>query len=225
VSKQRTTSDAPSAAKPIGRRPGTDSSRTDLIAAARKLFAELGYDKASVRAIAREADVDPALVYHFFGSKEGLLKASLALPVEPDLILSSMDGHEGDEGSALLRTVLQAWSVPLLREQFVAMLRAGISHEHARETLRDVLTNQLLARLADRLPAPDAEFRSGLVASQIAGLAMTRFVIGVDPITKASDEQLIAAVGPTLTRYLSGDLSGPSAQPKAQHKTAKKSLK
>lgn len=191
---------------PIGRRPGTESSRADLIAAARTLFAEMGYDKASVRAIATKAKVDPALVYHFFGSKEGLLKATLEFPFDPAATLSVAADHSGDEGSALLRQVLQIWTVPLIRQQFVAMLRTGMSHDHAREVLRDVLTQQLVGRLAQRLEGPDAEFRAALVATQVAGLALARFIVGIEAIAQRSDEDIVAAVGPTLTRYLHGDI-------------------
>ena len=207
MTRPHTTPDRPAPTSRLGRRPGPDSARADLLRAARHLFSEVGYERASVRAIARDAGVDAALVYRFFGSKQGLLQAALQLPVDPDSILDALYEHPGDEGRTLVRRVLEVWSTPAVREQFTALLRTAVSHEEARLALRVVLTEQLVRRLEDHVGTPDARLRAALVATQLAGLAMTRFVIGIDPITKATDEQLVQAIGPSVQRYLTGELS------------------
>ena len=189
-----------------GRRPGPDSSRQAVLDAARRLFAEEGFDRATVRAIAAQAGVDPAMVHHFFGTKEQLFRASLELPFDPSLIGSALDAHPGDEGRALVRGVLEIWEQPAIREQFTAMLRAAVTHDHARTALRDLLTSQILGVLAGRMDDDDAALRAALVGSQMAGLALTRLIMEVEPIAAIDDEVLVEAIGPTIQRYLTGDI-------------------
>lgn len=189
-----------------GRRPGSESAKAQILASARSAFADLGYDRATIRLIARGADVDPALVHHFFGTKEELLAATLVLPIDPDYVLAALDDHPGDEGRALVRRVLEVWSQPQVRDSLTALLRSAVSHEHAAIALREMLTVGIIDRLRARLGREQAELRAALVASQIGGLALTRFVIGIEPLPGASDEELVAAIGPTVQRYLTGDL-------------------
>ncbi len=177
-----------------------------MLAAARTLFAEVGYDRATIRAIAARAGVDPALVHHFFGTKQELMRAAIELPMDPAAVFAVLDEHPGGEGPALVARVLQVWNAPQVREQLAALLRTAISHADAQVAVRDLLTRELVGRLAARMGTRDAELRAGLVASQLAGLAMTRFVIGIASICEASDAELVAAIGPTIQRYLTGDL-------------------
>jgi len=206
VSFSESEGSAPKTAGRRGRRPGPDSARTAVLDAARSLFAEVGFERATIRAIAARADVDPALVHHFFGTKDALLRATLVLPFDPEAVFSILDEHPGDEGRALVARVLQLWGQPQVREQFTALLRAAVSREAAKVALRELLTRELVRRLAGRVRVENAPLRAGLVASQLAGLGLTRFVVGIEPITAASDAQLVAAVGPTIQRYLTGDL-------------------
>ena len=198
---------APKTPSRRGRRPGPESSRTAVLDAARSLFAEVGFERATIRGIGARAGVDPALVHYFFGTKEELLRATLVLPFDPDLVFAGLDAHPGDEGRALVARVLQVWRNPQVRERLTALLRAAMSREEAQLALRELLTRELIRRLASRVDTHDAPLRAGLVASQLAGLAMTRFVVGIEPISQATDAQLIAAVGPTIQRYLTGDIS------------------
>lgn len=198
---------APKTAGRRGRRPGPDSARNAVLDAARSLFAEVGFERATIRRIGARAGVDPALVHYFFGSKEELLRATLVLPFDPELVFAGLDAHPGDEGRALVARVLQLWSNPQVLERLTALLRAAVSREEARVALRELLTRELVRRLASRVGTDNAPLRAGLVASQLAGLAMTRLVIGIEPIAKATDAQLVAAVGPTIQRYLTGDIS------------------
>ena len=191
---------------PRGRRPGPDSSKQAVLDAARRLFSENGFERTTIRAIASSAAVDPALVHHFFGTKEQLFRASLELPFDPSEVFLTLDDHRGTEGVALVRGVLAIWREPAVREQFTAMLRAAVTHEHARTALRDLLTSQVLGLLADRMDDEDAPLRAALVGSQMAGLALTRLIMELEPLTSADDEVLVAAIGPTVQRYLTGDL-------------------
>ena len=178
-----------------------------MLDAARSLFAEVGFERATIRGIAARAGVDPALVHHFFGTKNDLLRAALVLPFNPATLFAVMDEHPGDEGRALVARVLHLWGQPQVREQFTALLRVAMSREEAKVALRDLLTCELLQRLESQVGTDDAPLRAALVASQIAGLAMTRFVIGIQPIATSSNARLVAAVGPTIQRYLTGDIT------------------
>ena len=191
-----------------GRRPGPDSSRQAVLDAARGLFSEQGFDRTTVRAIAARAGVDPAMVHHFFGTKEQLFRASLELPFDPSVIVAALDAHPGDEGRTLVRGVLLVWRQPEIRERFTAMLRAAVTHDHARAALRDLLTTQILGVLERRMDGEDAALRAALVGSQMAGLALTRLVMEVEPLAKVDDDVLVEAIGPTVQRYLTDDLTG-----------------
>jgi AcrR family transcriptional regulator len=207
VSTTQSRSSLPKTAIRRGRRPGRGSSRTDVLDAARSLFAEVGFERATIRGIASRAGVDPALVHHFFGTKNDLLHATLVLPFDPVSVFAVMDEHPGDEGRALVARVLQLWGQPQVREQFTALLRVAVSREEAKVALRDLLTRELLRRLERQVGTNDATMRAALVASQLAGLAMTRFVIGIRPIATSSDAQLVEAIGPTIQRYLTGKIT------------------
>ena len=122
-------------------------------------------------------------------------------------VFAVMDEHPGDEGRALVARVLQLWGQPQVREQFTALLRVAVSREEAKVALRDLLTRELLRRLERQVGTNDATMRAALVASQLAGLAMTRFVIGIRPIATSSDAQLVEAIGPTIQRYLTGKIT------------------
>lgn len=114
-----------------GRRPGPDSSRASVLEAALQLFAEVGFERATIRAIAAHAGVNPALVHRFFGMKDDLLRATLVLPIDPDAVFAGLEEHPGDEGRTQVARVLELWRQPQVREQFTALLRSAVSHELA----------------------------------------------------------------------------------------------
>jgi AcrR family transcriptional regulator len=198
-----------------GRRPGGDSARGAVLDAARNLFSQQGFDRTTIRAIAAQAQVDPALVHHFYGTKEQLFRATLEFPLDPERIVAGLDAHPGDEGRALVAGVLRAWSAPVVREQLTALLRSALTQDHARDVLRELLTEQLVGRVARTLSVEDAELRASLVATQMAGLALGRLVMELGPLTAATDEQLVEAIGPTVQRYLTGSIG-----PKPPSRTA-----
>jgi AcrR family transcriptional regulator len=202
-----------------GRRSGDSGTREAILAAARKRFADLGYDGATIRGIAADAGVDPALVHHFFGSKERLFAAAMRLPVVPgELIGAALAGHPGPAGAGqslgehLVRVALTAWDVNEIRDVFLGLLRSAATSEQALAMLREFATETILSRLSAAVPSADpaqARYRAALVASQVLGLAMTRYVIGLEPLARATRDELVAAIGPTLDRYLTGDLTRP----------------
>lgn len=190
--------------KPRGRRPGTESSRPAIVAAARTEFARLGYDGATMRSIAARADVDPATIYRFFGGKRDLLAAAVEFPVSPDVVEAVLAQADGPD--AMLRALLGLWRRPEIGERLIALLRVAASNPEAAAIVSDLVRESVLGPLADRIGGDDAELRAGLVATQIAGLALLRLVIPTAPISSASDDELVASIAPTLDRFF-GDSS------------------
>ena len=186
-----------------GRRPGASGSREAILDAAREAFAEHGYDGASIRAIARRADVDPALVHHFFGTKDELFRTAMELPIEPAVVLPALlEGGPDGVGERLVRFFLGVWEEPAPRARILAVLRSAVRHDDAAELLRTFVTREVVGRVAATLEVPDAQLRATLVGSQLVGLAMVRYVVRVEPLASADVETVVAAVAPTLQRYL-----------------------
>jgi AcrR family transcriptional regulator len=196
-------------ARRTGRRPGNQDTRKDILSAAREAFAERGYDGASIRQIATGAGVDPALVHHYFGNKEQLFLETVQAPINPREVLPAVlaGGVEG-VGERLARMFLGVWDSPA-GSPAAALLRSAVSNEWTARMLREFLISQVLRRIMKdlNLETPDAPLRASLVASQLVGLAMARYIVKVEPIASAPPEQLITAIGPTLQRYIAGDLT------------------
>ncbi len=206
-----------------GRRAGDSGTREAILAAARRRFADNGYDGATIRGIAADAGVDPALVHHFHGTKERLFAAAMELPVVPSELLTSVLAAEhrrlGDEfaghlGEIVVRTVLTVWEMEDARASFLGMLRSASTNEQAARTLREFVTSTILAALSQAVGPDGGEpdpvqrrYRASLAASQIVGLGFTRYVLKLGPVTSASPADLIAAIGPTIQRYLTADLT------------------
>jgi AcrR family transcriptional regulator len=201
-----------------GRRAGDSGTREAILAASRKRFAESGYDGATIRGIAADAGVDPALVHHFYGTKERLFAAAMRLPVVPgELLGAALAAGPADPaeslGEFLVRTVLQAWEVHEIRDIFVGLIRSASTSEPATTMLREFVTEAIVGRLSavarpggDGTDPAGARYRASLVASQVVGLGLTRYVLGLEPLAAADLDMLVAAVGPTVDRYLTGDL-------------------
>jgi AcrR family transcriptional regulator len=193
---------------PRGRRPaGGPDTREAVLAAARELFAERGYERTTIRAVAASAGVDPALVHHYFGTKEGLLAEAITLPIDPEVILADLGDDPDRLGIEIVSRVVMVWETrPEVRERMVAMLRSGISHERAARLMRDLLGRTLLSALGDLAAPDDRELRTSLVGTQLGGLMLGRFVLQVPGVANATPGRLIAAVGPVVQHYLRGDL-------------------
>lgn len=190
-----------------GRRPGSSDTRAEILASARRAFAQGGYDGATVRAIAGDAGVDPALVHHFFGTKPELFAAAIQFPVDPGAVLPALlaPGVAG-LGERLVRFFLSIWETGQERSPFLALIRGAVSHEESAALLREFITREVLGRVAAAVDAPQPELRATLVGSQLVGLAMARYVIRIEPLASAGVETVVAAVAPTIQRYLAGTL-------------------
>jgi AcrR family transcriptional regulator len=196
-----------------GRRPGNPDTRDAILAAARSAFAEKGYDGASIRAIATGAGVDPALVHHYFGTKDKLFLAAMNAPIDPgEIIPDVLAGDPDGLGERLVSMFLTVWDSPA-GTAGVGLLRSALSSDWTARLFREFVVTQVLRRVMAAVPMrPDeAPLRVSLVASQLAGLAMVRYVIKVEPLASAPREVLVAAIGPTVQRYVFGDLPKPEA--------------
>lgn len=190
-----------------GRRPGDSGTREAILTAARQSFGTAGYAGTTMRGIARTAGVDPALVHHFFGSKDGLFAAALELPFDPATVVAGLlaDGMEG-LGERVVRTFLGIWDATPGQGPMLALLRSAVSDDGAAGNLRDFLTRAVLTPLATAAGSDDAELRAALAASQMVGLAVTRYVVRLEPVASASADVLAPAVGPAVDRYLTAPL-------------------
>jgi AcrR family transcriptional regulator len=190
-----------------GRRPGTSGTREAILEAARGTFAQVGYDRATIRDIAGGAGVDPALVHHYFGNKERLFVAAMELPLEPERILAAVTGGDPQRtGERIASLLLLLWDNTETRNPLLALVRSAVSNEQAARMLREFVAAAIFTRVARELGMADAPLRASLVASQIIGLAIGRYVVRIEPLASTPRETLIAAVAPTIQRYLTGDL-------------------
>jgi AcrR family transcriptional regulator len=186
-----------------GRRPGTPDTRDAILAVARRRFASRGYDATSIRDIAAAANVDPALVIHYFGTKEGLFADATGLPDGLPVLLESLAVLPlHDFAPALVRAYLQLIDSDGSRNAILALVRSAVSNDKAAATLREFLTAQLLPVIGRLTPHPDAQLRASLVTAQLIGIATQRHVIRLEPLAKASPEEIVALAAPAIEQYL-----------------------
>ncbi|MFL6156956.1 MAG: TetR family transcriptional regulator [Marmoricola sp.] len=193
-------------ARSRGRRPGSPDTRAAILDAARTLFADQGFSATSVRAIAGAAGVDPALVHHYFGSKQDLFVASLSLPVDPRAILGliAAEGVDG-AGERLIRGFLSVWDDPALQPSMVGFAR-GLIDPSASTLVKEGFLKVVILPLGEALGLDEPQRRMTLVASQMIGIVLLRYLVGVEPLASMPAEEVVAVYAPTLQRYLSGDL-------------------
>lgn len=186
-----------------GRRPGTPDTRDAILTAARRRFATRGYDATSLRSIATEAQVDPALLIHYFGTKEGLFAAATGLPPGLSELLAGLATLPVHEFAAtLVRSYLQLVDSDQSRNAIVALVRSAVSSDKAATMLREFLTAELLPIIARLTGHADAQPRASLVAAQLIGIAMLRHVIRVEPLVKASLDDIVALAAPAIETFL-----------------------
>lgn len=184
-----------------GRRPGAADTRGQILAAAREIFSEQGFDKATIRGIARRAGVDPALVHHYFASKEGMFVAAMELPVDPDVILPELlAGPRSEVGERLARFILTMTSEAGARQPVLALARTAMTNERMAAVVREFMTHTLLNRVAGALGVPP--LRMELAFAQMFGLVLARHVLALEPVASAGVEELVELVAPAIQRYL-----------------------
>jgi AcrR family transcriptional regulator len=243
---------APGAGRQAGRRAGRSGTREAILDAARQQFADHGYERTTIRSIAAAAGVDPALVHHFYGTKERLFAAAMQLPVLPSEVLTAALAPGARDpgvglGVHLVRTALRVWDDSEVRATFLGLLRSAMTSEKAAAMLREFIADTISRPIVQAVgagagatdfragvgaassrtepgaagesgpasagPGGRAELRAGLIATQMLGLAMCRYVLALPPVASASPDELAAAIGPVLERYLTGDLGQDAAMP------------
>ncbi|MBO8196006.1 TetR family transcriptional regulator [Streptomyces oryzae] len=203
------------APEPAPRRRGRPARRTAeagpgarerILASARGEFAEHGYDKVSVRAIARGAGVDAALVHHYFGTKEQVFAAAVEGAMAPVVEVPALLEATSREalGETITRAFLGIWEDPATREPVLAIVRSAVNNERAAAVFRGLLTPVLLSRVASLLPEPDAELRVSLAAAQLVGVALLRHVIRLEPVASEPLETAVARLAPVVQHHLTG---------------------
>ena len=187
-------------------RKGTErDSRTLIADAAATEFAEHGYDGTSLRAIARKAGVDSALVHHYFSDKAGLFAAVVDLPVRPDRVLKTALDAPGDQlGDSIARTVITAWERPDVRPRVVAMAKRTFGGSFGGVVVKEFLLREIMRAIARRLHGPDAQLRAQLAASQLVGVLVLRYVLEVEPLASQPADAVIADIAPVLQWHLTG---------------------
>jgi len=183
-----------------GRRPGQTQTRDDILAAARGQFAARGYGGATIRGIAADAGVNPALVHHFFGSKDQVFVAAMGLPFNPATLVDTiLDGPRHEIAERMLRLFLGLWSEERTRQPFLALIRSVASSPEIAAQLRQFMETVVLARIAAALDIP--VLRLTAAAAHMMGLAMVRYILAAEPMASASDDEVVALVAPVLQRY------------------------
>ena len=189
-----------------GRRPGRPDTKAAILAAAREAFAAAGFGGTTVRAIATAAGVDAALVHHYFGSKDDLFVAALALPVDPRAVIgAAVSGPVEDAGEKLLRAFLGVWDDPGFQPALLATVRR-ILEPGGDRLIREGFLPVVLIPVGEQLGLDRPQLRMPVVASQVIGLILARYVVRVEPIASLDTETLVAIYAPTIQRYLTGDL-------------------
>ncbi|WP_035801031.1 TetR/AcrR family transcriptional regulator [Kitasatospora mediocidica] len=192
--------------KKVGRRPGSADTRLVVLEAARAEFAARGYEKASMRAIGRAAGVDAALLHHYFGTKDRLFLAALEFPVDPQMVVEQViAGDRATVGERVAGFVLGLWEQPEVLTRMLALVRVAATTEQVAQLMRGFVQEELVRRVAVELDVERPELRTELMISQIVGLAMARYVIGVEPLASATREELLPLLAPTFQRYLTGE--------------------
>jgi AcrR family transcriptional regulator len=197
------TSQATRLAKRPGRRAGISRSRDSILDAATELFAQYGYEGASLRSIAASADVDPGLIRHFFGDKDGLFAAVVAdRTVVFERLAASVPGDQRTIGLRVTDTYLRLWEQPDTRPILLAIVRSATTSDSAAAMLRDALASKVRVHAGEQDSA--GARRLAMAGSQLLGVAVARHIIKAPAIAELTHDELVAQVAPTIQRYLTG---------------------
>jgi AcrR family transcriptional regulator len=182
----------------------TPAARDRILAAAREEFSERGYDKTSIRGIAKAAGVDSALVHHYFGTKEQVFQKAVETVFAPALRAPDVifEGEFEEVGERFARFLFGIWENPVTRAPLLAVVRSAVNNEVAAAVFRRLVATQLLRRVAVQLDLPDAELRAELAAAQLVGVAILRYVIKLEPLASVDVERIIERVAPVVQGHL-----------------------
>ena len=186
-----------------GRRPGVPETREDILVAARRAFGERGYEATSLRSIADRVHVDPALLVHYFGSKDGLFLAALEVNVGPSALFSGLSALDVREAAELIvARYLTVLDQEETRDVVLALVRSAVSSERAATMLREFLVGEMLTCLGMLIDQPDGRLRASLVVAQLIGIALLRHVAKLDAVVRASNDEIVSLVAPVIEGYL-----------------------
>lgn len=194
---------SPAQTRRRGRRQGDPVSRDAVLAAAKARFAADGYEKTTLRAIARDAHVDPSMVLYLFGSKADLFRESLQLIIDPANLVAALEGVGDDVGTRMVRAYLGIWTAPDTAASMRVMLQSATSNTDAHEAFRGFMQNYVLTAVSGVFGGGEqARLRAMLAASSLVGVALLRYVMEIPPLATLSEDEVVRLVAPTVTRYL-----------------------
>lgn len=184
----------------------SDGARDRILVSARELFAERGFERTTMRAIGQRAEVDPALIHHCFGTKDRLMTSALL----PDIdVIAVFDGFDptANPGTEFVRRVVGEWEArPEVRDRLIALLRIAMTRDEVAAIMREFILGLAGTALGDVIRDDNRDLRFGLIASQMLGLGLTRYIFDIPAIAAAGADDLAASVGPRIEHYLLGDL-------------------
>ncbi len=186
-----------------GRRPGGPDTRGEILRAARESFADKGFAATSIRAIAREAGVDAALVHHYFDSKDSLFIEAMSLPIDPRKVAAGiLDGPREELGRRIVTIFLGVWESDEGQQRMKAMLRSVVTSDEVARLMREGITKMILEPVSQVLGLPDAKLRVTLIATQLIGLALVRYVVELEPVASTDVATLVDRITPAIEQYL-----------------------
>ena len=189
-----------------GRRPGAPDTKAAILAVARAQFAAQGFGRTTIRGVAGEAGVDPALVHHYFGTKDDLFVAALELPVDPRGVIGpALAGGLDGAAERLLTAFLSVWDDPDMRASLLVVVR-GMLEPEGHRMLREGFLPAVIVPAAAVLGLDDPERRMALVASQVMGLILARYLLEIEPLASMPSADVVAAIAPTIQRYFEAPL-------------------
>lgn len=187
-----------------GPRRGSPDTRETILDAARASFADVGYNGSTIRRIAGIAGVDPSLVIHYFGTKQDLFAASVALPISPAAFIERVfvEGAADDSvAERLTRFFFEVWEHPDSRQALLGQLRAAFETGQP-PPMGEFVVDALLSRIGEFLEGPDAALRMELAASNLVGIAILRYVVAIEPLASTTVDSLVAEIAPRIRGYL-----------------------
>ena len=192
--------------RPAKSRAKADDTRAQILTAAAAEFSRDGYEATSTRAIARAAGVDPALVRHYFTDKADLFAEAIAVPMRPDrLVATALDGRRDQVGANLVRYIVETLDDPATSQRVVSMMHTALGQEFAAGMFRQFIIREVLKRIAKELREEDAELRASFAATQVVGLVIARYGLRIEPLASASQDEVVARIGPVVQWHLMGD--------------------
>ena len=196
------------------RSPAKDDTRGLILAAAASLFARDGYDAVSMRGVAREAGVDPALVRHYFADKAELFIESIAMPMRPDRIVTAvLAGPREHIGENLVRAIVSTLDQPGTSARVIRLMHTALGQEFAATMLRQFVMREILKRIAKELGDDDAELRASFAATQMVGLVIARYGLKIEPLASTPTDVVVSRIGPVLQWHLLGTVPTPRPAP------------